>query len=199
MKGGRELGLGAENTKDALVSANVVFASTLILQYLMLGSFGGIFAGIIHMGQYFHPLMINLPMQPESNTIVAFFLELVKFDFVPTDKFLDEKMFGELEETPANFQVIGYETGVLFQLMGSAFYLLLAQPLHYVLLKLLNKCTQGEDNGCIRQYCFRFSENKLNSYTKESAIQFFEAQYLPLHVMSTLNALRVYKEGGPNV
>ena len=60
MKDGRSLGLGAENTKDALVSTNVIFASTLILQNLMLGSFGGIFAGIIHMDQYFYMLMINL-------------------------------------------------------------------------------------------------------------------------------------------
>ena len=48
-------------------------------------------------------LMINLPMQPETNTLVGFFLELIKFDFIPTDKLLDELMFGELEETPANF------------------------------------------------------------------------------------------------
>ena len=48
-------------------------------------SFLFILSMMINMNQYLHILMINLPMQPESNILVAFLLDLNKFDVFPTE------------------------------------------------------------------------------------------------------------------
>jgi hypothetical protein len=55
------------------------------------------------MNQYLHILMINLPMEPESNSLISFFLDLTTFDMLPTDLLFDSIVFGELEETPSQY------------------------------------------------------------------------------------------------
>ena len=42
-------------------------------------------------------------MEPESNSLTSFFLDLTKFDILPTDLLFDLIVFGELEETPSQY------------------------------------------------------------------------------------------------
>ena len=56
---------------------------------------------MIHLSQFLHILVVDLPMEPETNAIVSFFLDLAKFDVFPTDLLFDSFVFGELEETSA--------------------------------------------------------------------------------------------------
>ena len=55
------------------------------------------------MSLFLHLMLINLPMEPESNSLIGFFLDLTQFDMFPTDVLFDPIVFGELEETSAQY------------------------------------------------------------------------------------------------
>jgi hypothetical protein len=42
------------------------------------------------------------------------FLDIAKYDFFPTDQFLDDPVFGEFKKTDPQYAALGYESHALF-------------------------------------------------------------------------------------
>jgi hypothetical protein len=92
-------------------SAGVFFG---VAQYAFTGALSSLFKVVTHLGDHMHNLLINIPRNASNNVIFAVIIEMNKFDFFPTDKFLDPIVFGDIKETPSILQVLGYETHALF-------------------------------------------------------------------------------------
>jgi len=108
--------------------------------YFFIGCLSTILSDITHLGNFTNLLMINVTRASMTNVFLQLFLDIGKFDFLPTDKLLDEYVFGNLEETPAAFQAVGYETYKLFQQMGSSFYLYLGFAVFIIGLLVAKRC-----------------------------------------------------------
>jgi len=74
----------ASNVLKPVVGVVFAFAS-----YFYIGFLSAILSDITHLENFNHLLMVNVARASETNVLLQIFLDIGKFDFLPTDQLLD--------------------------------------------------------------------------------------------------------------
>jgi len=69
-----------------------------------------------------HSFMVAIHRGAAVNVIIQIFLDVGKFELFATNLF-DANIYGDYESTPKMWLAVGYESYILFQQMGSLFYI----------------------------------------------------------------------------
>jgi hypothetical protein len=77
----------------------VLGVSSVIISYIFGGFSSAMLSAVTHLNVHMFNFLCNIPKSPQNNAIFQLFIDIGKFDFIPTDKFMDQIIFGLLPET----------------------------------------------------------------------------------------------------
>jgi hypothetical protein len=121
-----------------------------------------------------------------------FFLDIGKFDLLPTDLLFDRHIFGQLKKANPHFEAVGYESHALFQLMGSLIYFAILHLVQFIVLCLSTCCMKRRYPKSKKT---KWLKKKYSQYNLQFYAEILDNLYLQLNIVCFINI----KNNGKNI